>query len=207
MIETLLSGGVTGLIGTVFSSWNARKLKELEMSDRDKQRSHDVAIIKAESEAMIAESKAQIQIEGERIAGEIELAETAAFTETIKANQEQVFNESYMEKLFSATGWIRYLSIPAGILLAVFSGLVDFVKGMARPGITIYLLSVSTWITVKAWNLLDSLDASLTPVMAMAIVSDAVNIVLYLTVTAVTWWFGDRMATKGLAKNLKLRSF
>jgi hypothetical protein len=40
--------------------------------------------------------------------------------------------------------------------------------------------------------------------MATGITSDAVGIIFYLTVTSVTWWFGDRMAAKGMAKKLKV---
>lgn len=206
-IATTLLGGVTGLVGTIWSSYNNRKMKALEMEDRDKQRSHEVNMVKAESEAMIAESKAQIQITTARVGGEIELAETQAFTDSLAAGRTRIFDASYMDRLFAAEGWVKYISIPAGVVLSMFFGFVDFTKEMARPGITAYLLGISTWITIKAWNLLDGMNmAAITPAMATGIISNTINIVLYLTVSSVTWWFGDRMASKGLAKNLKLRS-
>ncbi|MCP3941536.1 MAG: hypothetical protein GY710_08655 [Desulfobacteraceae bacterium] len=207
LLESSILGGVTGLIGTIWSSYNQRKIKALEMEDRDKQRSHEVSMVKAESDAMIAESQAQIQITTARVGGEIELAETQAFAGSLEAGRGKIFDASYMDRLFEVKGWVRFLSIPAGVFLAIFFGFVDFTKEMARPGITVYLLGLSTWITAKAWALLSRMNlAVMTPNLAMGIVSDAINVVLYLTVTAVTWWFGDRMAAKGLAKNLKLRS-
>ena len=207
LLESSILGGLTGLFGTIWSSYNQRKIKALEMEDRDKQRSHDVAMVKAESDAMIEESKAQIQITMARVAGEIEIAETQAFAGSLKTGRTKIFDAAYMDRLFEVEGWVRFISIPAGVFLAIFFGLVDFTKEMARPGITVYLLGISTWITIKAWSLLERINgAVMTPNMAIGIVSDAINVVLYLTVTAVTWWFGDRMAAKGLAKNLKLRS-
>lgn len=206
MLETLLSGGITGLIGTIWSSYNTRKTIELELSDRDKQRSHEEAMVKAESDAMIAESKAQVRIEGARIAGEIELAETRAFEASQAAGQTRVFDRSYMDRLFEYQGRLRCIAVPAAVMVAILFGVVDFIKEMARPGITGYLLGLSTWITIKAWALLGRIQGQgITAEMAGAIVSDAINVVLYLTVTAATWWFGDRMAAKGMAKNLKLR--
>jgi|AAFY01.1.fsa_nt_gi hypothetical protein len=200
-------GGITGLAGTIWSSYNKRKLAELEMVDRDKQRSHDVAMVQAESDAMIAESKAQIEVVGARVSGAVELAETAAFTESLEAGRIRSFDSSYMDRLFAVEGWLRFFSVPAGVLLAIFFGLVDFIKDMARPGITFYLLGISTWITIKAWKLLDKFNGSqITATMATNIISDAIGVIFYLTVTSVTWWFGDRMAAKGMAKNLKLRS-
>ncbi len=214
MIEGLLGdlatggllGGITGLVGTVWSSYNKRKLAELEMKDRDKQRGHDLAMITAESEAMIQESKAEIEIIGTRVAGAVELAETEAFTESLEAGRIRSFDASYMDRMFAVEGWLRFVSIPAGVLLAVFFGILDLIKGFARPGITFYLLGISTWITIKAWKLLEEIDKrALTATMATNIISDAIGVIFYLTVTAVTWWFGDRMAAKGMAKNLKLR--
>jgi len=202
---TTLFGGLTGLVGTVWSSYNQRKVKALEMDDRDKERAHEVAMIEAESEAMMAESEANIKITRTRVEGEIEVAEVAAFTESQKADRVRVFDSGYMDRLFDMDGWARLFTIPFGVLLAMLFGLADAFKSMARPGITAYLLGVSTWITVKAWQLLEAVNApALTPAMAGGILSDTINIVLYLTVTAVTWWFGDRMASKGLSKTLKL---
>lgn len=199
-------GGITGLIGTVWSSYNKRKLAALEMEDRDKQRRHDVDMVKAESDATIAESKAQIEVVSARVSGAVEIAETEAFTSSLEAGQAMVFDESYMERLFEVKGWLRFVSIPVAVLLSVFFGVLDLVKGFARPGITFYLLGISTWITIKAWSLLDKINQSqITATMATNIISDAIGIIFYLTVTSVTWWFGDRMAAKGMAKNLKLR--
>ena len=204
---TTLFGGLTGLIGTVWSSYNQRKIKALEISDRDKQRAHDVAMVKAESEAMMAESEANIKVTSTRVAGEIEVAEVAAFTESQKAGRVRIFDSGYMDRLFDMEGWVKMFTVPFGVLLALLFGLADAFKSMARPGITAYLLGVSTWITAKAWQLLEAVNApALTPAMAGGILSDTIHIVLYLAVTAVTWWFGDRMASKGLAKTLKLGS-
>ncbi|SCY71069.1 hypothetical protein [Desulfoluna spongiiphila] len=202
---TTLFGGLTGLIGTVWSSYNQRKIKALEMSDRDRQRAHDVAMVEAESEAMMAESEANIKVTRTRVAGEIEVAEVAAFAESQKAGQVRIFDSGYMDRLLDMEGWAKCFTIPFGVLLALLFGLADAFKSMARPGITAYLLCVSTWITAKAWQLLEALNGpALTPEMAGGILSDTIHIVLYLTVTAVTWWFGDRMASKGLASHLKL---
>lgn len=206
MLETLLSGGLTGLIGTIWGGILKLKHKKLEIEERDKQRQHDLAMVAAETDAMIKEAEAEIRTVEARVAGSIELAETQAFTQSLEAGRVRVFDAAYMDKLFTAEGWVRLFAIPAGVLLAVLFGLVDFVKEMARPGITAYLLGISTWITIQAWDLLGRINGdAITAAMAIAIVSDAINVVLYLTVTAATWWFGDRMAAKGMAKDLKLR--
>jgi hypothetical protein len=198
-------GGITGLIGTIWSSHNKRKLYALEIKDKAGRRSHELAMVKAESDATIAESRAQIEVVSARVSGAVDLAETEAFTQSLGSIQANFFDASYMERLFAVEGRLRYLAVPAGILLALFFGTLDLVKGSARPGITFYLLGISTWITIKSWQLLDKINPSqITAKMATGITSDAVGIIFYLTVTSVTWWFGDRMAAKGMAKKLKV---
>ncbi len=204
-ILTVLSGGLTGLLGTIWSTYNQRKNKELDIKDREKARAHEVSMVQAESMAMVAEAEANIKVTNAKIAGEVEVAEVGAFTESLTADRTPVFKDGFMDRLFEVRGFWQILATPCGVLLAMFFGLADTVKSMARPCITAYLLSISTWVTIKAWQLLETVQApGLTPTMAVGIVTDTINIVLYLTVTAVTWWFGDRMASKGLAKNLTL---
>ena len=202
---TTLSGGLTGLIGTIWSSYNNRKLKNLEILEKEKERAHEISLIKAETEAMKSEAEAQIKITGAKIAGQTELAEIEGFKISQGQGSSKIFQSVFMEELFQVKGKLGFIAVPFGIILIFIFGLSDSLKEMARPLITAYLLGISTWITIKSWVLLTGLDiAALNPETAARILSDNINIVLYLTVTSVTWWFGDRMASKGLAGKLRL---
>jgi hypothetical protein len=44
---------------------------------------------------------------------------------------------------------------------------------------------------------------TLSPAQAETLLAQVIGTVLYLTVTAVTWWFGDRMTAKGMERLLK----
>lgn len=204
-IVSILGGGLTGLIGTFITGITNLKLKRLDLEDKKDQRAHEVGMVTAESNAMIAESQAQVQVTSAQVAGEVALAETKAFTASLESGKKSIFDPTFMDRLFGVEGWLSYVAVPAGILLSMLFGVVEFCKEIARPGITAYLLGISTWITIKAWDLLERMQGEgLTAAMAVGIVSDAVNVVLYLTVTAATWWFGDRQASKAMARNLKL---
>lgn len=199
----VLLGGITGLIGTIWSSYNQRKIKELENEDKKAERSHELAMVEAESQAMLAEAEANIKVTTAQVEGAVNLEEVKAFTASQRTGNVNVFLESFMERIFSAQGWVAYVAQPVGVLICLLFGLVDTLKGLARPGITAYLLGVSTWITVQAWNILDALKSPISPFQAETILLNVVTTVLYLTVTAVTWWFGDRMTAKGMERLLK----
>jgi hypothetical protein len=199
----VLLGGVTGLIGTIWSGYNQRKIKELDIEDRRAERLHDLEMVRAETEAMRAEAEASIQVTQAQVEGAVALEDARNYGITQKAANTNVFLESFMERMFSATGWAAYFAQPAGVLVCLLFGLVDTVKGLARPCITVYLLGVSTWITVQAWTVVDQLGSTISAVQALQMLSGVMSTVLYLTVSAVTWWFGDRMTAKGLQRLMK----
>ena len=200
---TTLIGGLTGLAGTVWSSYNQRKLKALEMADHEQQRSHDLAMLKAESQAMALEAKVALHTQQAKVQGAIELSEAHAFHASQGLQGLRIFSPGYMDRLFDARGRERLFTLPCALLLSTLFGLSDAVKSLARPGITAYLLTLSTWTTINAMGVLATMDpAEIKVPMAVAIIRNTSDILLYLTVTSVTWWFGDRMASKNLAGRL-----
>ena len=76
----------------------------------------------------------------------------------------------------------------------------DFVRGMLRPALTVYLCGVTTWITMLAWRIMQQNDISLTSVQAVGIFAEVTGVVTYLTISAVTFWFADRSMNKFLTQ-------
>lgn len=198
----VLLGGVTGLIGTIWSGYNQRKIKELEIEDRKAERQHDLKMVEAETAAMVAEAEANIKITEAQIEGAVQLEDARAFTASQAAIGKRSFSNKFMDKLFGTTGWTAYIAQPVGILVCLLFGCVDTVKDMARPAITAYLLGVSTWVTYMAWQVLETGGVTLSATQAETLILNVISTVLYLTSAAVTWWFGDRMAAKGIDKIL-----
>ncbi len=67
---------------------------------------------------------------------------------------------------------------------------LDFVRGLVRPVLTIYLCILTTFIYIKAARLLNG-DVIL-PGMALDLTTRIIDTVLYLTVTCCCYWFGSR---------------
>jgi hypothetical protein len=71
---------------------------------------------------------------------------------------------------------------------------LDVVRGLVRPGLTVYLCVLTTMIYLQARELIGKED--LNPDQALALEGQIVNTILYLTTTCVLWWFGTRNKQK-----------
>jgi hypothetical protein len=67
-----------------------------------------------------------------------------------------------------------------------------------RPGLTLYLVALTSWITWFAKELVSSKQELMSVDVAMDLLLQVVNIIIYLTVTVVAWWFADRRVAKYL---------
>jgi hypothetical protein len=188
----IILGGLTGLIGNAVTSWTQYKTKSMEFT-------HKENMVKLETMAMLEEAKAQISITKARIEGEVELAEVGAYKESIEAGKEKFFGEKWVDIMLDSTGWASYILKPAAMVIAMAFAILDLVRGMMRPLLTIYLTGLTSYITWLAWKILEAKGiSSLSVTNAVDLYTDVISTVIYLTVSAITWWFGDRSMSKYL---------
>lgn len=175
-------GAITGLVGPIVTGiTNYKMLKE--------KNKHEVLVLEAESKAMIAETNAMIKREEIKTAGEIEVADAEAFTASIKEAGKPLFQESYMLKLMGGNIFAQII----GVIICFLFGIIDFLKGLARPAITYYLIGMSTWVTILAHQILTTIGkGAITVEWASGLFEQVVLTIIYLTVSCVGWWFGDR---------------
>jgi hypothetical protein len=196
LIETIL-GGLTGIIGTALTSIMNFKTQKLKNE-------HEIAMIRAQTAAMIEESKAQIEITKTRIEGAIELADADAYITSIKEGNKSIFNDKWIDNLFAVQGKMRYIAIPTAVLIAFLFGLIEWLKQFMRPGLTAYLVIMTSWITLVAKDILEKagigVQNGITGPQAYEIFIQVIGIIIYLTVSCVTWWFGDRRVAKFLMR-------
>ena len=197
ILETIL-GGVTGLIGNVVGGWFKLKHAKLQEEIRKGDRAHEVAMVKAETEAMIMEAKANIKITQAQVEGAIDLKDADAFIQSQKEGNKALFNSKWINSLMSTTGWWRIFTLPLASLIAFLFGFTDFLRGIIRPALTVYLCGITTWVTWMAWNMMQNEGITISAFQAVDIFKDTTSIVTYLTVSCVTWWFGDRRMSKSI---------
>lgn len=190
----IILGGVTGLIGNAFTTWF--KYKNAKMDNEHKEKMVDL-----ETQAMIKESEMQIKVTTARIEGEVELADSAAFDTAQKAGNKQLFADKWIDMIMANrdrkwTGWFFGL---LGTLIAAGFAFVDWLNGIMRPALTIYLVGASSYITYLAWVIMQSAGLQMmSTTQALGIFQQVTSTMIYLAVSAVTWWFGDRTMSKFL---------
>ena len=193
VIESAL-GIVTGLVGniiTAFTNYKTQKMKN----------EHDAKMMDLEIKKMIAQTNAAIKITEAKVKGAVEVADSKAYEESQRQGNKRLMGEGWIERLLEYDNkWLSWLTTICAVLLATGLGFVDFLKGLIRPGVTLYLMGVTSWLTWKAYGILQATNVGITTAQAVAIYNDVTSIVIYLTVSSVTWWFGDRRIAKTLAR-------
>jgi hypothetical protein len=170
-------GGVTGVIGTGVSAYVAYKNKKLDHE-------HEIAMADKETAHMLAEADKAIDLQKFKTEGEVEIREADAFTASVKNGMKNLFKTEYAKFL---PDWVM-------APIAAMFAMVDMLRSSVRPVVTYFLVVVATFIALKV--------AETRPEI---IKDQAANILMslsYLTVTCVTWWFGDRRLAKVLTKSL-----
>ena len=203
LIETIL-GAATGILGNVIGGIFKYKTGQLEVEKQKLSNAHEVAMVKAETHAMIMESKANIAINKAQIEGEIELKDADAYIKSQEVGNKNFFDNKWVDKFFNVTGRWKYLTYPIGVLVAAGFGFIDFLRGIMRPTLTGYLVGLTTYITILAWEVMEKAGLDkFTPDQASALFLDVTHIIVYLTVSVVTWWFGDRFIMKAIMDTQK----
>jgi hypothetical protein len=166
-LGAIVSGGATGLLGALVTTWGElAKVKEINRHEETMRRQdHEIAKTEAEGKLAIAKT------EGEAAIG-------VAEAQTLSASYQH-------DRATYATGELT----PRQRWLMV---LVDFARGMIRPGETLYFTGLLTYLTFVAVSLLARLSPEQLEATAADLVSQVFLVVLYLTTTVILWWFGAR---------------
>lgn len=194
MIWDVFLGGAVGLIGNAITTYFTYKQKSMEYQHAEK-------MIELEMKAMLVEAEANIKIVKAQVEGAVEIADSAAYMESIKQGNRDQFSDKWIADLLGVKGWGRYFAIPCAILVAFLFGIVDFFSSLMRPALTAYLIGMTTWVTLLAREILDKANTeTLTAMQALVLFDNVITLVIFLASSCVTWWFGDRATAKVIAK-------
>lgn len=183
-------GILTGLIGNAFTAFFNLKTQKLKNE-------HEQTMVKLETEAMIAETQANIKVTEAKVQGELLTLEEANYGKNLELGNKSLVSSEMINKLFDSP-WTAWL----GSFLVFMMGVTDVLRGIMRPGLTLYLVGLTSWLTWYASDLLSGKEGLMDVLQAQAIFSEVVRIVIYLTVSAVTWWFADRQLAKRMYNRL-----
>ncbi len=175
-----LAGGLFGGLLSWFKGWQENrhefKMAELKIKEKDKDRAHDLACM--DREADNAERLAIIRSEGEQSVAELSALETAINAEA----QGGSWSKEAVKK--SKGFW-------AGVIAFMLAG-VDVIRGLIRPLLTVYLVGLVTAMFLELLSRMTGMDNN----QAFVLIVRIVDMTLFLTCTAVGFWFGSRGTSK-----------
>lgn len=168
MLETLLgiltsggAGAIVGLIGSLATKWLEFKTLDKKLQFETEMARIRTQELELEQAHAIALADKQMQIA--EVEGRIaaDVAAMGAFTESQKEARVQ------------------------------YGGWVDQVRGLMRPVITLFLLTVTTAFAGMLWHRVGGFNA-LDGYQLVDLFDYLVRSAVFLTITAVSWWFGSR---------------
>lgn len=188
MLISGIIGVVTGLVGNIVTSITNLKTQKLKNS-------HEEKLIELKTKAMLAEVDAGIKVTKTKVAGEISKIEEQTFKANITTANKPLLEKGTISKLLDHKGtkWL-------GAILTFLMGSIDVLKGAIRPVLTVYLVALTSWLTYYSATILSAKQGLLTATEASGIFTKVTDIVVYLTVSVVTWWFADRRVAKFLGR-------
>jgi hypothetical protein len=175
-LTSLLSGGVTGLVGSAIGGYFTYKSKKLDIELQKEKYANDVALKELDSKIMAQEWAARTQVAQVTADAQVESEDAKAFAASLTSEPQRYAQGS----LTSNQNWLMVL--------------LDSFRGIIRPGLTLYLAALTTMIYLQAHALLGS--SPLTTDQATGLVTKIIDTVLYLTTTCVLFWFGSRVHEK-----------
>lgn len=176
-IGAILGGGATGLLGSALTLWGQAKQQKELFRHNEKMAEIQGANLRLEAEMNLR----QIQVEGEVKIGEIE---TKAFSESFSADKASYLG-MFADKVGSLSRFWR-------TFVVVAMALVDMYRGFIRPGLTTYLVVLTTMIYMEVRTILGGIEGGMSAEGAERLLSQIIMVILYLTATVVLWWFGTR---------------
>lgn len=166
LLTSTSTGGIIGVLGSWLTKREERKNIQLKYEYEVKMSEIRKEEARIESDHELA--MADKQIERAQVEGELAIGEqeVIAFREGLKEQ-----TKTY------------------GIML------VDSIRGLMRPLITIYLLVIATFVMIKINGIVGGFE-EFDQEELMNTYKGVIDQVLFLTATAVTWWFGSRPSSQ-----------
>lgn len=175
LISGVLSGGATGLLGVILQRYFDLKGRDKDLALLTLQHQQALALAQIESE------RAHIRADADMYAAdrEADAKESEADARSLVASYDND-RAAYLDPSAQKT---------SKFARTMFT-IVDSVRGLIRPILTLYMVILATMMFMWARELAG--DKAITPDAAVQLIGQIVATILYLTTACVLWWFGSR---------------
>lgn len=175
-IGSAASGGLLGLFGNGIKLWADSKAEAAK-------RAFELAMRQADREEMQLEYDLQLKQTEATVAGQIAVA-----------NQQKQTTELQVEGDIQQSEMVLISNSYQHDRAQYGGGFVDSIRGLMRPTLTLYFAVLMSFI---AYQLMVLTKGIVPEAEAYDLLKMVINACIFLTTTAVTWWFGSRPIKRG----------
>jgi len=179
VLGSVFTGGLTGIFSAGIQRFFDFLHVKQELAMKKVDHEHEIAMRRVDGELMAQEWAQRTKVAEVEAAGKEAVADAGAFAASFAMEPKQY---SARVKTGPVTGFMLVL--------------LDFIRGIIRPGLTVYLCAITTMVYLEAKAVVVMLGKTLDPVAAMDTYTLIINTILYLTTTCVLHWFGTRNKQK-----------
>jgi len=177
LLGSILTGGATGLLGSIVSGVFGFMNKKL-----------DIQKLKLQFDQAVSLKQLDMQIGQMEWANKIKVQEIVSDAE-VQVEDSKTLRESLWKEPDRYSDPSKMGSVGEAIM-----EMLDFFRGLIRPALTVYLCALTTVIYYKV----HAAGGNLSLQQAYEMYAMVIETILYLTTTCVLWWFGSRMNNKVL---------
>lgn len=185
LISGVISGGATGLLGVLLQRWFDLKNRDRDIQIVQLNHQNALALAGMESERARIRADADMAIADR----EAEAKEEEAASRSLVASYEHDKANYLQPEAQKRKGWV-------GASVTLMMALVDFLRGVLRPGLTIYLTGIVTMMFLTLMDMLRTRGHVFDNGELLTLLAQIVATLLYCFTTCVVWWFGTRPPKK-----------
>lgn len=185
IVTGVMSGGATGLIGIALQQWGESRKRAQDIELTKLQHAQAIELHRIDGEQQLA--LAQLQA-----ASADRIAELQALTRASETASDDYRSSLNADRATYMDTQAQRNSRLARWLMAI----VDFLRGIIRPGATLYSLALLTMLLSWVQDMHAKSALPLTPSDAMTLAREVVGTATYLVTTCTVWWFGVRPAAR-----------
>jgi hypothetical protein len=181
LLTGVLGGGATGLLGVLLQRYFDHKNRQL-----------DIEIVKLNHQNALALADKETERSRLRADADTAMAEQDTQAREAEADARSLVASFEHDKATYLDPAAQRRKGRVGAALSLMMGLVDFVRGVLRPGLTIYLTVIVTLMFRELMVLLGARGYVFDNGEIVKLLAQIVATLLYCFTTCVVWWFGSR---------------
>lgn len=181
LVSGVLSGGATGLIGVGIQRWFDFKNRQQDIEIVKLNLANVVELSKLESDRIASQVDATMHQSDNQLEARIAEADSESMQASFAADSAQYLDKTAQRK----KGWVANTTM-------LMMAMVDFARGMLRPGMTLYLCVLVTLMFNWVKQLASQYGITMSADQVVGLITQIISTVLYVFTTITLWWFGSR---------------